>query len=135
MDGDIFFQICRFYPPGMRAPTPCLRASYALRTPWITPILVHMENFPTPKQSAVPRIANALTIAFLAGTTWWSSAQRPVLAEPPIALNTRQASLPAAARHTVAPAGAQAQVLRAPLSGNVAGDAIVSVGFTGASLR
>ena len=119
----------------MSGQTPCLRASYALRTSWNRQILIHMENFPTPKLSAVPRIANALTIAFLAGTTWWSSAQRPIASEPPIALKARQTTEAATPRQLALPADAHGQAVRTSLGGNVAGDAIVTVGFNSTGLR
>lgn len=36
-----------------------------------------MENFSTPHQALVPRIANLATLAVVVAATWWSGAQRP----------------------------------------------------------
>ena len=40
-------------------------------------ILVHMENFSTPRRALVPWTTNLVTLAVLAYTTWWSNGQRP----------------------------------------------------------
>lgn len=93
-----------------------------------------MENFPTPKLAMVPRVANLLTLLFLAGTTWWSSAQRPAINE-----STAYLSAPKVAQATnkplQPPVDNTAQVTRTSNSPAISGDAIISVGFTGASLR
>ena len=117
----------------MRARTPRLRASYALRTSKKRRILFNMENFPTPKLSAVPSIANVLTLVCLAGTTWWSSAQRPLLTEPSVALHAAQpATVPA--RQAAAPAAIAAPAARAGAT-TVGPESLLSVSFTGASVR
>ena len=82
----------------------------------------------------VPRVANLLTLVFLAGTTWWSSAQRPpmhqasaTLAAPRVAQADNKPSQlpldnsPPAPRVSSIPA--------------ISGEGIVAVGFNAASLR
>ena len=102
-----------------------------------------MENFPTPKLAMVPRIANLLTLAFLVGTTWWSSAQRPLVHETaaqlsaPMATQARQVTQVTQVNNKPS----QLQVDNsAPASRSSIGPAnssegLISVGFTGASLR
>ena len=118
----------------MRVSPPCLRAPNRLSLSSKGQILTHMENFPTPKLAMVPRVANVLTLVFLAGTTLWSSAQRPV-AQDTAAYLAAPKVIPAANKPSQLPVDNGAQASRAPNSSAMSGDSIISVGFNGASLR
>lgn len=93
-----------------------------------------MENFPTPKLALVPRIANLLTLVFLAGTTWWSSAQRPLVHESAAYLSAPLAPQ-AANKPSQLPVDNSAQAPRPSTSPAISGEGIISVGFTGPSMR
>lgn len=97
-------------------------------------ILFHMENFPTPKLAMVPRVANLLTLVFLAGTTWWSSAQRPLVHEASAALAAPRAQQ-VANKPSQLPLDNTAPAAR--VSGNPAvnGDSVITVGFNAVGLR
>ena len=118
----------------MRVSPPRMRASNALSQSSKGQILSHMENFPTPKLAMVPRVANLLTLVFLVGTTWWSSAQRPALQETAAFLAPPKVAQ-SANKPSQLPVDNSAQANRAPNSPAISGDGIISVGFTGASLR
>lgn len=118
----------------MRVSPPCLRAPNHLSLSSKGQILTHMENFPTPKLAMVPRVANVLTLAFLAGTTLWSSAQRPVVHETAAYLTAPKVSS-ATNKRSQLPVDNGAQANRSPNSSAISGDGIISVGFNGASLR
>ena len=82
----------------------------------------------------VPRIANLLTLVFLVGTTWWSSAQRPVVHESAVYLSAPKAA-PAANKPSQLPVDNTAQAPRSSTSPAISGDGLISVGFSGTSLR
>lgn len=118
----------------MRVSPPRLRALNALSQSKKGQILTHMENFPTPKLAMVPRVANLLTLVFLVGTTWWSSAQRPAPQESAASLAAPKVAQ-AANKPSQLPVDNSAYASRAPNSPAISGDGIISVGFTGPSLR
>lgn len=93
-----------------------------------------MENFPTPKLALVPRIANLLTLVFLAGTTWWSSAQRPLVHESAAYLSAPMVTQ-AAHKPSQLPVDNSAQTPRTSTTPAITGEGIISVGFTGPGLR
>lgn len=93
-----------------------------------------MENFPTPKLAMLPRVANLLTLVFLVATTWWSSAQRPMVHEASAFLAAPRAT-PAANKPSQMPVDNSAQTPRASTSPAISGEGIIAVGFSGASLR
>ena len=93
-----------------------------------------MENFPTPKLALVPRIANLLTLVFLAGTTWWSSAQRPLVHESAAYLSAPMVTQ-AAHKPSQLPVDNAALAARASTNPAISGEGLISVGFTGAALR
>ena len=113
---------------------PRLRALNVLSESPNGQILSHMENFPTPKLAMVPLVANLLTLVFLAGTTWWSSAQRP-LAHDSAALLSAPRVAQAANMPTQLPVDNTVQAARASTSPAISGEGIISVGFSGTSLR
>ena len=82
----------------------------------------------------VPRAANLLTLVFLVGTTWWSSAQRPPsheasasLAAPRTPQVTKMPSQPSADNIAQAP--------RVSSNSALSTESIIAVGFNGPSLR
>ena len=118
----------------MRVPIPRLRALNALSQTSKRPILFHMENFPTPKLAMVPRVANLLTLVFLVATTWWSSAQRPLVQEASASLAApRVAQAPNKASQL--PLDNTAPALRVTSNPAISAEVIIAVGFNPASLR
>lgn len=97
-------------------------------------ILIHMENFPTPHLAMVPRIANLLTLVFLVGTTWWSSAQRP-LAQDATVLSAKPAALQVSNKTSQMQVDISAPSARPAAGPAVSGDGIITVGFSGAAMR
>ena len=118
----------------MRVSIPCLRALKALSQSSKRQILFDMENFPTAKLAMVPRVANLLTLVFLAGTTWWSSAQRPLVHEASAALAAPRLAQ-AANKASQLPLDNTDPALRVPSNPAISGEGIVAVGFNAASLR
>lgn len=82
----------------------------------------------------VPRVANLLTLVFLAGTTWWSSAQRPVVHESAAFLSAPK-TVQAANKPSQLPIDNAAQAARASTNPAISGEGLISVGFTGTGLR
>lgn len=111
-----------------------MRALNALSRSSKAQILPNMENFSTPNLASVPRIANLVTLVFLAGTTWWSSAQRP-LGQDTTALLAAPAMQKAANKTSHLPVDNLTQTPRPAVGPALAGDGIITVGFSGASLR
>lgn len=82
----------------------------------------------------VPRIANLLTLVFLVGTTWWSSAQRPPVHEASAALAAPRTPQ-VANKPSQLPANNIAQAPRISSTPAISGESIIAVGFTAANLR
>ena len=60
-----------------------MRGVEALRRSRNRPILLNMENFPTPSSYRVlPWAANVCTLVVMVAVTWWSSEQRPTSVTP-----------------------------------------------------
>lgn len=118
----------------MRVPTPRMRVANALSRSSKGQILSRMENFPTPQLAMLPRIANLLTLVFLVGTTWWSSAQRP-LANDATALSAKPSLQQASNKTSQLPLDNSTLPSRPVTSPALSGDGIITVGFNGASLR
>ena len=97
----------------------------------------HMENFPTPHRALVPQLTNALTLAVVVATAWWSSGQRPVAHPMAVAASapaTPSATLPAAAKP--APTALDGTLQASSKSqASLPIDGIVAVGFSGSGLR
>lgn len=118
----------------MRVLTPCLRAPNALSASPNRQILFHMENFPTPKLAMVPRVVNLLTLVFLAGTTWWSSAQRPLVHEASAALAAPRAQQ-VSNKPSQLPLDNSAPAQRVSSTPSIGGDSVITVGFNAVSLH
>jgi hypothetical protein len=111
-----------------------MRVANALSRPSKGQILLHMENFPTPQLAMVPRITNLLTLVLLVGTTWWSSAQRPLAQDTPV-LSAKPALLQVANKTSQLPVDNPAPPSRPAASPAISSDGIIAVGFNGASMR
>lgn len=118
----------------MKVLPPRLRGPNALSGPANRQILAHMENFPTAKLAMVPRVANLLTLVFLAGTTWWSSAQRPLAPEASASLAAPKAQQ-IANNPSQLPLDNTASAMRVSGNAAIGAESVITVGFNAVSLR
>ena len=118
----------------MRVSIPRLRALNALSQSSKRQILFDMENFPTAKLAMVPRVANLVTLVFLAATTWWSSAQRPLVHEASASLAAPRVVL-APNKLSQLPLDNAAPALRVSSNPAISSEVIIAVGFNAASRR
>ena len=76
-----------------------MRAGAALSRSRKARILIHMEDFSTPRRPLVPMVANLATAAVLLTATWMSTVQRPHAEGLPLASRDAK-SVPTASRIT-----------------------------------
>ena len=75
---------------------PRIQAPRALSHGGIEQILIHMENFSTPRAALLPRAVNLATLTVVVAATWWSGEQKPA-AQPLLAQHGVTAIVPSAA--------------------------------------
>ena len=131
----IDFNFIDFIPPLNEGPHPLSTGHQSLEGVIEAVDTQHMENFPTPKRVTVPRAANLLTVAFLAATTWWSGAQRPVSVELPSTQSASTAAKGFANKSQQIAVDSPAQLPRVQAPTSFSSDGIIAVGYAGSGLR
>lgn len=119
-----------------------MRGVNGLRRSHNRPILLNMENIPTPTQHRVlPWAANFCTLAVMVAATVWSSAQRPTAGDPQLssaaatALGQKQKQIPRQSAATPAPAPVAAQTAWPAQTSTVQADTIKTVGYAATLMR
>ena len=117
-----------------------MRGVEALRPSRNRPILLNMENFPTPSPyRALPWAANVCTLMVMVAVTWWSSAQRPTAVTPDLSAAAVRVApeLPKQiSRQPVpTPAPVATQATWPAQTSSVQSEAVKTVGYTAPVLR